>query len=111
MQFRYQGEKLSSARRSLMLPHPRGEAESIFHAFQNCSLGFQDLRDEDLDDDARGWVAKINELMDTTGIDDPESRGTWLLKAELLTEDQRIELSSAIDELAHWFDRRLQENP
>jgi len=110
MKFMYQAEKLSAAMRSLMLPHPQGEAESIMHAFHNCSLGFHDLHDKDLDDNARSWVATIKELMDTTGIDDPMGRGTWLIKAERLTEDQRCELSNAVDELAHWFDRKFWGN-
>ena len=30
-------EKLSDARRALMLPHPEGETESIVNAFSECS--------------------------------------------------------------------------
>jgi len=39
------------------------------------------------------------------GVQDPDRRGTRLVKAESLSVDQRIELSNAVDELAHWLDR------
>lgn len=107
--YAYPSEKLSVARRSLMLPHPRGEAESIAGAFEECSHGLHDLRNEDLDDNARRWVATIKELMDTSGIQDPSGRGTFVIKAERLTEEQKFELSRVIDELAHWFDMRREE--
>lgn len=47
--------------------------------------------------------------MDTTGIKDPAGKGAWYIKAEQLTEEQKFELSSVVDELAHWFDARLEE--
>jgi len=34
MKYSYPSEKFSVARHCLMLPHSRGEAESIMHAFQ-----------------------------------------------------------------------------
>lgn len=101
--FAYPSEKFSIARSSLMLPHPRGEAASIVSAFHECSLGLHGLRDEDLDDSARGWVAKLKELMDTSGIQDPTVRGMWFIKAERLTDDEKLELSRIVDELARWF--------
>jgi len=103
--FTYPSEKFSVARSSLMLPHPRGEAASIASAFHECSLGLHDVRDEDLDNHARGWVAKLRELMDTSGIQDPTGRGMWLIKAEQLSEEEKFELSRIVDELAHWFRR------
>lgn len=107
MKFAYQAEKFSAACHSLMLPHPRGEAESIASAFHECSLGLHKLSDKELDDNARGWVTKLREFMDTTGIQDPAGRGTWVIKAERLTVDQKLELSRTVAELAHWFDRQF----
>lgn len=103
--FSYAAEKLSAARRSLMLPHSQGEAGSIASSFHECSLGLKDIQDEDLDDFAREWVAKIKELMDTKEISDPSDRGAWHIKAEQLTVDQQYELSRSVDELAFWFKR------
>lgn len=108
-QYRYQSKKFSAARRSLMLPHPRGEAESIASAFREISFGLDNLDEGELDEAARNWVEKIKELMDATGIDDPTDRGQLSIKAEQLTEDQKFELSRVLDELAHWFDRRFWE--
>lgn len=103
--YAYQAEKLSLARNSLMLPHPQGEAKSIASAFNACSLGFHEMDRKGLDANARRWVKKIEGFMDTKGIEDPEGIGTHELEARTLTEDEQRELSQAIDELAHWFDR------
>ncbi len=110
MKFSYQAETFSSARRSLMLPHPKGEAQSIAGAFHECSLGLHDLQTNDLDENVRDWLNKLEDLMDTSGIEDTSGRGTWGLKAEQLTEEQKFELSRVIDELAHWFDREFWRN-
>ena len=107
MKFQYQAEKLSVARRALMLPHSRGEAHSIAEAFQACDLGFKDLRTDALDESPRRWVGRIQGLMDTTGIEDPQHHGTWLVKAQRLTTDQKLEMSRAVDELASWFDAQF----
>lgn len=104
MKFPYQAEKFSAARSCLMLPHPKGEAESIAHAFHECHLGLHDLRRDNLDDNARNWLAKLEALMDTTGLEDPSGRGLWAVKAERLTVDEKLELSRVVDELAAWFD-------
>jgi hypothetical protein len=34
--YRYPAEKLAAARRILMLPHPKGEADSLGVAFLEC---------------------------------------------------------------------------
>jgi hypothetical protein len=47
--------------------------------------------------------------MDTSGIEDPGEAGTFRLKAETLTDDQKGDLSRAVDELASWFDRKADE--
>ncbi len=103
MKFSYQSEKFSSARSALMLPHPNGEAASIAAAFHQCSLGLHQLYEKDLDDNARSWTEKLRELMDTSGLVDPDGRGLWAVKAASLTVDQKFELSRVVDELAHWF--------
>lgn len=111
MKYSYATEKLSAARRALMLPHPEGEAQSIAHAFHECSLGLQDIRVDDLDSDsAQSWVAKIRELMDTSGIEDQSGRGTWFSKADQLTVNEKLELSRVVDELAHWFEKKFWGN-
>src|SRR5215212_6659108 len=104
--FRYAAEKFAVARHALMIPHLQGEARSIVDAFHECTLGLEDIDLNDLDDDARNWVAQLQELMDTTGIDDPDERGTWLIKADQLTDTQKFDLSNAVDGLAHWFRRQ-----
>jgi hypothetical protein len=106
MDYSYQAEKFSNARRSLMLPHAQGEDLSIAHAFHECSLGLHDLDLASLDDDPRAWIIALEGLMDTTGLADPRVIGTWAVKAGSLTTDQMIELSRIVDELAHWFDRQ-----
>ncbi len=108
--FRYAAEKLGAARRGLMLPHPKGEAESIAYAFHECLLGLKDIPRDDLDAGARSWVTSIERLMDTEGISDPSERGTWKLKAESLTVDEKTELSRSVDELAEWFDRMFKDS-
>jgi hypothetical protein len=45
--------------------------------------------------------------MDTASIDDPHSRGTWLLKAARLSIDEKSEFSQAVDSLADWFHGRF----
>ena len=110
MEYQYQAEKLAAARRSLMLPHTQGEDQSIAYAFHECSLAFHCMDESGLSDDARRWVSQIREFMDTSGLEDPLGQGTSVLKAQGLTSDQQLELSRAVDELAHWFARKLWED-
>jgi hypothetical protein len=104
----YLHEKLSAAVLMLMAPHHGGEAVSYASAFSACDLGlnfgWQFPRDE-LDRQAREWVKTIEEIMDTTGIEDPMERGTHLIKAERLTEEEKSRFSKAIYELSGWCDR------
>jgi hypothetical protein len=104
--FRYAAEKLSAARRTLMAPHPRGEAESYAGAFHECMLGLRDHGVGDFDDSARPWYETVVRTMDTKGIHDPDGRGTWVMKAEQLSVDERVDFSSAVDELAYWCSHR-----
>ncbi len=105
MKFSYQAEKFAQARSCLMLPHSHGEAESIANAFERCSRGLYEMDKDSLDSDARGWILELEDMMNTDGIDDPDSVGTYRLKAEQFSHDQKLELSNIVDELAHWFDR------
>lgn len=91
-----------------MLPHPRGESESIVGALHECMLGLHDIKPDHLDDSARDWVRTLEEMMDDTGIVDNSGGGTWLLKADSLTEGDKFALSDAVDELAHWFSSRAR---
>jgi hypothetical protein len=109
MKFRYPSEKLLDARRSLMLPHPEGEAQSIADAFSICRRGFDHLNPDDLDDDARRWFTKLGELMDTSGVQDPEGRGTFVVKASGFSLEQRRELSDAVDQLTEWLESAFWE--
>lgn len=103
--YSYQVEKFSGARRALMLPHPGGEDTSIAHAFLACHHGLAELDRSGLDADARTWVARLEEFMDSTDLPDPDEIGTFRVKARLMTTDEKHELSRIVDELAHWFRR------
>ena len=105
MKSSYQAQKFSQARSCLMLPHSDGEAGSIAQAFHECMHGMHEMDKDSLDDTARGWISKLEDLMNTDGIDDPDGVGTHRLKAEQFSDDQKLELSNIVDELAHWFDR------
>ena len=106
----YRNDRFWAARRSLMLPHPHGEVAAIASAFHDCFLALADVRSEDLDDNARDWVSKLRDLIDTTGLQDPTHRGLFTIKAERLTEGQKLELSQVVDELANWFDSHFWSN-
>ena len=105
MRYSYQAEKLSSARSALMLPHTRGEAESIANAFLELSLAFHQLDVSALDSEAQRWIAKLQDYMDTTGVSASGGEGAWAAKARSFTSDDQLEISHAVDELAYWFDR------
>ncbi len=103
MKFGYQMQQFLAARSALMLPHPGGESESIAGAFHACSRGLHDLNKESLDDTTRERVKIVEQIIDTTGLSDPDGRGLSAVKADSLTEDQRFELSRVIDDLANYF--------
>ncbi len=111
MKFSYEAEKFSVARSALMLPHLEGESKSIYHAFNACSLGLDNLDRKLLtDDNAIKNVSKIEELMDTSGLTDSEDKGLWKIKAELLSEEEKYDLSTAVDELASYFSYYMLES-
>jgi hypothetical protein len=100
---RYLAEKFANVRHVLMLPHPRGEDESIVEAFHTCRSLLHSLDRSGLDEDARERLLKLDELMNTDGIDDPAGIGTWTIKARQFSVDEKIELSNVIDDLAERF--------
>ncbi|MCA1322881.1 hypothetical protein [Herbaspirillum sp. alder98] len=104
MKYSYQAEKFFVARSALMLPHTRGEAESVAEAFHECSLGMHRFSEDGLDENARTWLAKLSEFMDTSSVNDTSGRGAWVVKAEKFSTDDLIQISTLIDELATWFD-------
>ncbi|MEE8380722.1 MAG: hypothetical protein V3R78_02435 [Thermodesulfobacteriota bacterium] len=109
MKYTYASEKFATARRSLMLPHPDGDTKSIADAFAECSHGLHNINRDDFDDATRESVRKLEELMGTTGLDDPLHRGLYTIKAERLSLDQKTELSKEVDYLATWFDAQSRE--
>lgn len=106
--YNYAAEKFDSARHSLMLPHPGGEARSVADAFAECMHGLRDIKPGDLDESAADWVRTLNGLMDAQNILDPNGVGTFQLKAENLTMQEKLSLSRVVDELAHWFASRAR---
>jgi hypothetical protein len=111
MNFDYQAEKFSEARRALMLPHPRGEEASIaeaFHAIERALYRFDTSSIED--SDAIGWIRQLEALKDTSGLTDETGDGLWTVKARQLSTEERLRLSQMVDELAHWFDRKVWGN-
>jgi hypothetical protein len=105
--YMYLAEKLGDARRALMLPHPKGETESIVNAFSECSQVLRIHSTPDLDDSARDWAETILGLMDTSQSDESAGDGTWDLKASSLSVADKFELSNAVDELASWAHSKL----
>ena len=93
MDFMYQAQKFSQARSCLMLPHSRGEAASIAEALRECNLGMHDLDRNELDDNARSAIFKLEEFMDSDRV-------------AQFSNDEMLGFSHVIDELADWFARR-----
>jgi hypothetical protein len=108
MSFRYASQKFDQARSNLMLPHSQGEAQAIAHAFRECSAGLEDIDRSKLDDNAAAMVRKLEDLMSTDGLRDPTREGLHVVKARLLNQDDKIQLSGLVDNLAHWFDHQAQ---
>ena len=74
MDYGYMSEKLSYARSCLMLPHPRGEAESVTSAMNECMHALSTVGDK-RPDDLEPYLSRLVGLIDTTGLDDPRSIG------------------------------------
>ncbi len=56
-----------------------------------------------LDHYAQDLLAKLDKIMDTSGLADAAEKGLWQVKAETLTVNEKSELSHIVDELANWF--------
>lgn len=96
MKYSYQSEKLSIARKHLMLPHYGSEANSIACAFQELHLAFRDLNVNKLNHDAQGLISKLKELME-------ENDGSWLARAQSFSTENKQDFSEAVNDLANWF--------
>ena len=105
-QYAYPAEKLHQARHTLMAPHPGGEAASFAGAFELCGRCRNELDQVD-DDQACHWIETIRKIMDTSGLDDPEHRGLFIVRAEQLTLDEKTEFSRVVDELASWVNEKF----
>jgi len=105
MKYSYAAEKFSVALHCLMLPHPDGEAESIMNAFNECSLGLENLDRDGIEEITLKNIEMLEELMNTEGLEDPSNKGLHLVKAEQLSIDDKLKLSRIVDDLAYWFDR------
>jgi hypothetical protein len=104
-QFGYQREKLWQARRALMAPHQNGEEHgfaSAFIAFQHAFRQFDLSRIDD--ENPLRWIKTMRRLMSCEGLSDSTGEGTLVVRARMMTLDEKIEFSKAVDELASWFD-------
>lgn len=75
-----------------MLPHPKGEADSIAQAFHECHLAINGLDHSKLEADTSAKVRELEALMDTTALVDPKNEGLWTVKARQLTIDEQSDL-------------------
>lgn len=100
----YQSEKFNQARRALMLPHSRGESESIANAFHEISLALHHFDHTNLEPNFPiDHLRKLKKYMETKEVQDPNGRGAWAINADEYSTDDKIEISNAVDELAWWF--------
>jgi hypothetical protein len=99
IKYKYAAEKLAEARRSLMAPHPLGEAESFAGAFRECDQALKSIRLRDLDDGAQSWAATIARVIRGDRYE-ATTEDAWLARAERLTADEKRDFSSAVDQLA-----------
>lgn len=110
-QFIYLAEKFAIARSSLMLPHSRGEDESIANAFLECRLGLMGCDHELFDDHERAMVGRLEAFMETAGLTNDDGDGLWKAKARgWMSHDDKAELSNIVDGLATSFMRRLDRS-
>ena len=114
MKFSYQSKCFSEARSALMLPFYDGEDGAIANAFHLCSraLGKFRLDRSKLAEDSKvlDWIRVIEETMDTDGLADPAGIGTWRVKARSLTVEEQSAFSTAVSELAAWFDMQFRSS-
>lgn len=96
----YLSEKLASARSALMLPHVKGEINSITAAMIEASLGLDGINRSTLEPSLQDYVRQLDDLMDTTGLSDPNGEGLYAVKARSFTVDQQAQFSHVIDQIA-----------
>ena len=102
----YQYDKFQQARRTLMLPHPKGESAAVAHAFLEIDLALHSFDDSTLEDYARTRIARLRQLMDISSMPHGSETGAWQTKAKGFSVDEKSEVSSLVDELATWFGKR-----
>jgi hypothetical protein len=78
-----------------MLPDPHREAAVIRLAFHECRLGLLHLKEANVDDDTRERIRSLQALMDTN--------------AEHLSSSQKSVVSTLVNDLANFFDRKFHD--
>lgn len=96
----YLSEKFDSARSALMLPHVKGEINSIASAMFEASLGLDKLNRSTLEPSLQDYLRQLDGLMDTTGLSDPDGEGLHTVKARSFTVDEQAQFSHVIDQIA-----------
>lgn len=96
--FSYPHEKSMAALRALTIPVP-DERAAYAAAMQEIELGFRDEDELDLDENAARYLARLREIMDTEGIEDPGGEGTLRVRAKQLTEEEQHDFSRNLHEL------------
>lgn len=111
MKFSYQSKCFSEARSALQLPFEGDEDVAIGHAFHLCSRALDKfhLKRELLKDEPSvlQWIEVVERTMNTAGLEDPDGIGTWRVKARSLSMNEQGAFSSAVGELAAWFDMQF----
>jgi len=112
--YEYPAEKFDSAR--IYLKHSRSDSNGgallIADAFRECRSALFQLSKPNvdyLDDGVKTTLEKLKELMDTTGLESRPEVSLDVVKAELLTSDQKVNLEGMINYLANWFDAKSSE--
>lgn len=110
--YEYSAEKFDEARKYLERSHSEGGVILIADAFLECRKGLFQLDKPNvdyLDDGVIRALGKLKELMETTGLDNRPDLDLNIIKAKLLTPDQKVELSGVVNYLANWFDTKSSE--
>jgi hypothetical protein len=110
--YEHPAEKFDSARKYLERSHSEGDVILIADAFRECRSALFQLSKPNvdyLDDGVKVTLEQLKELMDTTGLEDQSESSLDIVKAELLTPDQKVELSGVVNYLANWFDTKSSE--
>ena len=65
--------------------------------------GLGHVNRDDLPENAKEWVARLDELMATDGLNDPGGVGLHYIMAQQLSQDEQYDLSHVVGELEFWF--------